>query len=919
SRFDGISFQNYTLAKLGLTSYISSLTTTEDGKIILGSGSSGIFSFDPVSEQLIRINKSPILRSNQIIIKNDLLVSLHENRGFDFLSMSTGEILFADTIFSINSSIKALSMFQLNDGTILLGRSDGLYQLKGMNQKRIEIFRLGKMPIYSIFEKENSIMVGGDGKILKILNKQITDTIHLFSEKNNMIRNINEDSRGNIWFNVWGQKDLFMIAGNTIINVSEKARINTGTITGIYMEPSGTIWTSGIGKGIHLFTNNHLLIYPESENLPNSNILKIVRTPNGGFLIGTDDGLAYLNPDGNNINGFKHIQGVKQYIKSITSYGGNQYLVATIDNNFSNSFSSAFSCAYENINIRYSHCSSILIDSLKVLTGNWDNKIMEFRLPKMQYKPYIDSVFYSTSNTHRINCMITDQYGRLWIGSQKGLCLINAKSEKFFPGGSFQRDEISSIRQLQGDSVFVVTNTGFYYLKNSTDAKNITIIKKTSIQGTNCVAITGQNEFLIGTSYGLLFWSNNKQSLMTLQDGILSENINEIYYDDSKSVAWVGTSEGLLQVDMHELRHVVHDPLTIREINFSRGNVKWLPENENIFKYDANTFRLKFQAFHYNNPHKIKYQYKVDDGEWLNAPSNEIQFASLIHGDHLVSLRAGLTGSAWGPAKSVNIIVLPPFYYTWWFYLVIFVAGTGLIFLIVKNQVRTFKKRQHEKITTQQKIVEFQQKALASNLNPHFVFNSLNAIQHFINSKSPAEANEYLAKFARLMRMHLNMAEKNSILLHEEIQRLEYYLSLEQMRFDDKMEWVIEVDPELDTYHLEIPNMIIQPFVENAIWHGIMPSTSKGKITLSIKKISNGHLQIIITDNGVGFNHQANNDRPGHESKGTRLIKERLLLLDSSVEEVVHFTHLNPGTRVIITLTAKMHRDKDVEASVSHL
>ncbi len=917
SRFDGISFQNYTLAELGLTSFISSLTTTHDGKLIFGSGSSGIFSFDPVSGKLIRINKSPILRSNQLLIKDDLLVSLHENSRFDFISSINGKVLFTDSVFAQKS--KALSMLKLRNGTILLGRSDGIYQVKGNQQIKFTISGLGNHPVYSIYESKDCLLLGGDGYIFRVVNNRLTDTIKIFDDEQNMIRNINEDARGNIWFNKWGQKELYMISGKSQINISEKAGIKSGTITGIYIEPSGTIWTSSIGKGIHLFTNHHFLIYPESENLPNSNIQKIVKTPSGGILIGTDDGLAYLDADGNTINSFKHFPGTKQYIKSIIPAPGNQYLVATIDDNFSYSFSSSYSCSPENFKIRYTHGSALWTDSFKVMSGNWDNKLSEYNMKGLKFSKSYDNVCYSTINIHRLNCIMSDKYKNLWIGSQKGLSVINTAREKFFPKGPFQDEEVSDIRQLQGDTIFIVTNTGFYFLKNSSAVSEINILKKTSVQGTSCVAITGQNEFLIGTSYGLLFWSDNKQQLMTLQDGVISENINEIFYDDSRSVAWVGTSEGLLQVDMRELRHGITDPLTIREIIFIRKNEKWLPKKENVFNYDATTFRVKFQAFHYNNPHKIKYQYRVDKGEWLNAPTNEIQFASLVHGDHHISMRAGLNGKTWGPDKSVNIVVLPPFYHTWWFYLAIFVSGGGVLFLIIKNQVHAFKKRQHEKIITQQKMVELQQKALASNLNPHFVFNSLNAIQHFINSKSPAEANEYLAKFARLMRMHLNMAEKSSILLHEELQRLEYYLSLEQMRFDDKMEWVIEVDPDLDTYHIEIPNMIIQPFVENAIWHGIMPSTHKGIITLAIKKIANGTLQIIITDNGVGFSHQPNNGRPGHESKGTRLIKERLLLLDPSVEDVLHFTHLAPGTQVCITLTAKMHRDNGVEAPVSQL
>ena len=225
-----------------------------------------------------------------------------------------------------------------------------------------------------------------------------------------------------------------------------------------------------------------------------------------------------------------------------------------------------------------------------------------------------------------------------------------------------------------------------------------------------------------------------------------------------------------------------------------------MPNSQNTFSYNENSFSITFQAFYYDNPKKIKYQYKIDNLAWLQSPSHEIQFASMVNpAITLFGLeRDCRMVNNWGaPLKSVEITILPPFYRTWWFYLVSRFIAYFYSLSLLKDNYRKLRLKQEEKTKTQRKLVELQQKALASNLNPHFVFNSLNAIQHFINSKSPGEANEYLAKFARLMRMHLNMAEKNSILLFEEIQRLEYYLNLEQMRFGDKMEWTVSLIPKL--------------------------------------------------------------------------------------------------------------------------
>ncbi|MBL0340267.1 MAG: histidine kinase [Bacteroidetes bacterium] len=233
-----------------------------------------------------------------------------------------------------------------------------------------------------------------------------------------------------------------------------------------------------------------------------------------------------------------------------------------------------------------------------------------------------------------------------------------------------------------------------------------------------------------------------------------------------------------------------------------------------------------------------------------------------------------------------------------------------LIFIFIKNQLNIQSAKQEEKSLIQQKLVELQQKALASNLNPHFIFNSLNSIQHFINSHHPVEANEYLSKFSRLMRMQLNMADKSLITLHEEISRIEFYLSLEQMRFGEKLTWQIHIDPAIDVYTFEIPNMIIQPFIENAIWHGIMPSSIPGNILLNMRLLTDKRLEISVTDNGVGYGQNKSLHHPEHESKGVNLITERLILLDSKATNLLVFEKNNPGTKVIITLTSKMYRNK---------
>ena len=191
-------------------------------------------------------------------------------------------------------------------------------------------------------------------------------------------------------------------------------------------------------------------------------------------------------------------------------------------------------------------------------------------------------------------------------------------------------------------------------------------------------------------------------------------------------------------------------------------------------------------------------------------------------------------------------------------------------------------------------------------MNPHFVFNSLNSIQSFYNYKENESANEYLAKFSRLIRMNLDFADKTFIKLSDELERLESYLILEKMRFDDNLNYEIWVSDDIDPEKTEIPNMIIQPFVENAIWHGILKSHNEGKVTVNIFHSElpedirkNYHIQIHssltgktapdpnpihcikieIIDNGIGINNCQKNKSSDHISRGISVIKERLSIL----------------------------------------
>lgn len=210
--------------------------------------------------------------------------------------------------------------------------------------------------------------------------------------------------------------------------------------------------------------------------------------------------------------------------------------------------------------------------------------------------------------------------------------------------------------------------------------------------------------------------------------------------------------------------------------------------------------------------------------------------------------------------------------------------------------------------------LELEVKALRSQMNPHFLFNSLNAIQNLVNKQDTDRANHYLSRFSRLMRKVLNNSESAFISLEEEIALLQSYCELEALRFNFSFD--IQVDPDLDMYITEIPSMLIQPFVENAILHGIEPSEKPGRLLIKFQA-ENSLLRCTIEDNGIGINRsRALSEARPHQKKhfGMRLAEERLMMIkahygqDLKIRTLDKSTLTEPdtGTRIDIYLPSNV-------------
>jgi LytS/YehU family sensor histidine kinase len=219
-------------------------------------------------------------------------------------------------------------------------------------------------------------------------------------------------------------------------------------------------------------------------------------------------------------------------------------------------------------------------------------------------------------------------------------------------------------------------------------------------------------------------------------------------------------------------------------------------------------------------------------------------------------------------------------------------------------------------------------------MNRHFIFNALNSIQFYINRQDRTAANRYLTSFAKLIRKNLDASRTDTTTLSEELERLDLYLVLEHMRFKDKFRYAITIDPAVDTHRVELPAMMLQPYVENSIWHGILPMDQQGTVSIRVEPGIPGHVRITILDDGIGVEasqDRKSNNASDHISRGIEITKGRadvlrkLDLADIRIAgpEQLHGPSGEPsGTRVTIELPSKegvSPGSQHLEKSHSHI
>jgi LytS/YehU family sensor histidine kinase len=295
--------------------------------------------------------------------------------------------------------------------------------------------------------------------------------------------------------------------------------------------------------------------------------------------------------------------------------------------------------------------------------------------------------------------------------------------------------------------------------------------------------------------------------------------------------------------------------------------------------------------------------------KWTIGTGNGVNlvYQNLPKGNYIFKLRVRKSNSDWSKPFQLVVTIKPTLveYPLFWAFVVLFAAGT--IFLII-HMIRIEKMK---RVEVDHQLIVMEQKALQSMMNPHFIFNSLGSIQNYLLKNKGSEAVIYLSQFARLIRQNLNAINTPMIILEEEVDRLRNYIELEKKRLENKFDYSIEIDKILEEDGVYIPSMIIQPIVENSIWHGIATLDETGTVKISLQTYNSKSLKIIIRDNGIGMNKSKEYavKSSQHQHLGMQIIQKRLALLSKKykTETSINYSeyspgHKNPGTIVEIIM-----------------
>ncbi len=709
-------------------------------------------------------------------------------------------------------------------------------------------------------------------------------------------------------------------------------------------DKQNNLWISTKNDGVYMlpYDGQNTQTYTHDSKGNKLNINAIVQTQDGKIWLGNDDGQLYFLNESKQLTSIYHAFDLGTPIQ--------KSILALHTSATENIFNIVYQCdqlqsfeVEENGNIK-----AIELDQYTVEYINGRLYYVSVKDNKIRHRFCIKSVSQQQSDTLWFVCSgglgswvhqakhfevhttarayaLAKNNQQIWLGQPDGLFLYNTKTKKTDQLEQLKKQypilqkDIRALALDQNKHLWIGTNGfGNYQLKNDTlikiEAANNTIVKK--------ILLDSDNTVCLASNKGLYAIDQNLESkLYTTAQGLASNEVNSVFV--AKDAIYIGTNKGLTILEKKTSPQADNYlPFYIEKV-WIQGeqqtlNLKDVQQFFNL-NHRQNSLKIEYVCLSYESNKDISYEYKMSgiDQDWKSTKQLSIEYPILPYGQsYTFDIRAKDLNNRYSPQQyQLTFSIRSPWWETWWFRL----SLLGLFLLFVYYQFRRFQEKERQQTAINKKFAELELQALQAQMNPHFIFNSLQAIQDFVAEKDERASNKYMTNFSRLMRLFLESSKEKYIPLDDELELLQLYIELEQLRFEPQFEYLLDYPEDLDICNIQIPSLLLQPFVENAINHGLKYKKEAGLLEIKIEE-QGPLIEIQINDNGVGRKRAKEimgKAKKAYKSRGMQIIQERLKtieLTDNIDIQIAIKDKINDkidGTSVLITIPLTDYIEKN--------
>jgi len=659
-----------------------------------------------------------------------------------------------------------------------------------------------------------------------------------------------------VWIGTWGGGAFYCKYYQTD-SVQVQAHVPQKTITDIFKDVEGNYWFTTLDDGVFLWSNPQVQVYTTQNGLASNEALSLALDTAAQLWVGNNkEVLSIITPP-----------------KKL----GEKVNIDLIDLNYKEH-------SYNRINHIYIDVANnkwlSTDEGLKLLdyTGKWFivglnavKQVAEVSTDILwiaQYKnPFLLNVYEGQPEKllpiEQVNALAIDKNMYLWLGTNNGLVQYKQLEDTIVYCANKHHLYSKSINDLVIDGnnrLWMATDAHGIIVKNHEQVINITTNNGLPSNNAKSICLDAKNQLWVGTNKGLSCIALQSMLPKSLQvnnytslHGLPADYVNDVLVQGDS--VWVATIEGLALFEPTKMPlSPSPPPIYITKIQLSKSG-NYVDTSLHKFyelEYYQNRLKIHFLALSYKSAGKVSYQYQLEgiDQKWQHTTNTAVQYNALLPGNYWFKVAAiDRDGISSSQTASVHFSIATPIWQRWWCQLLLLGALTALIAGIVVAIINYYKKRNE----LEKRIIESEQMALRTQMNPHFIFNSLNSIQYFISQNDKKSANIYLATFATLIRKVLTYSQKAFISLEEELEYLELYLNIESLRFKGQFTYQLHTNSSLEIDEVQIPPMLIQPYVENALQHGLLQKKIGDRnLHIHFLELNESTLQCIVHDNGIG-------------------------------------------------------------------